>query len=168
MPATRVPPVIVEDPKLFEPFSVRVPAPFIESKAAVTFDEKVEALAAVIASALLIKRPLFITSTPVPLLVKVVAAMLEPKKESVPLPLVIRNAPAVTLVVTLIAPFVPKVTLSPVVKKVLFRVVRSNQLVFAEAVFQIPLPAALFQSRFAEFCTTIRSRALATLVKVKV
>ena len=97
---------------------------------------------------------------------KELAAMLDPEKPSVPLPLVIRNAPAVTLVVTLIAPLVPKVTLSPVVKKVLVVVVRSNQLVFAEAVSQIPLPAALFQSRFAEFCTTIRSRALATLVKV--
>ena len=157
---------MVEDPKLFEPFSVRVPAPFIESEVAVTFDAKVEELLVVIASALLIESTLLITSTPVPLLVKVVAAMLEPEKESTPLPLVIRKAPAVTFVVTLIAPFMPKVTLSPVVKKVLLRVVRSNQLVFAEVLSQIPLPAALFQSRFAEFCTTIRSRALPTFVKV--
>ena len=94
--------------------------------------------------------------------------MLDPEKESAPLPLVIRKAPAATLVVTLIALFVPKVTLSPVVKKVLFRVVRSNQLVLAEAVSQIPLPEALFHRRFAEFCTAIRSRTLATFVKVKV
>ena len=161
-------PVIVEEPKLFDPFSVRVPAPFIESKAAVTFDAKVEEFAAVIASALLIESALLMIKAPVPLLVKELAAMFDPVKPSVPLPLVIRNAPAATSLVTLIAPLVPKVTLSPVVKKVFFWVVRSNQFVFAEAVSQIPLPAALFQSRFAEFCTTIRSRALATLVKVKV
>ena len=110
-------PVIVEDPKLFEPFSVRVPAPFMNNDPAVTLEAKVEEFAAVIASALLIERELLTISDPAPLLVKELAAMLEPVRFTVPVVLFTVMLLAVRSAVTVIRPpvaFVPKVTLSPV------------------------------------------------------
>ena len=121
LPATTVavPPLpLMVEPlvKELDPPSVSVPLPFIESEEAVTFDANVEELLVVIARELEMKRLLLITSTPVPLLVKLKAEILEPERFTVPAMLFTVMLLALTAVVTVIWALVPKVTLSPVEK----------------------------------------------------